>query len=157
MDKLTQQTKQEARTLSRFMGSRYAKWITSVLLLPVLFSLAPFAEYFLLLTILLPLIMQIVSKETRIETNSKSILTLTRQKYHFSNAKYHAEKRANSLLLLFFCLWQYTLTSADLPSILRIYPGILIIVNIISRLAGTWLFRLYLHLQFTSLNTLDDI
>lgn len=157
MDHLTRQTKQEIRTLSRFMGSRYAKRITCVLLIPVLFPLAPSAEYLLLLTILLPLIMQIVSKETSAETNSASVLTLTRQKYHFTDIKYRAEKRANPLLLLFFCLWQCTLSSADLPSILRIYPGILIIVNIISRLAGTWLFRLYLHLQFTSLNTLDDI
>ena len=157
MDNLKRQTKQEIRMLSRFIGSRFAKWITSVLLLPVFFSLAPSAEYFLLLTILLPLIMQIISKEISTETSSTSVLTLTRQKYHFSDAKYHAEKRANSLLLLFLCLWQYTLTRADLPSILRIYPAILIIANIISRLAGTWLFRLYLHLQFTSLNTLDDI
>ncbi len=157
MDNLTKQTKQEIRTLSRFMGNRYAKWVTCILLLPVLFSLAPSSEYFFLLTILLPLITQAIFKVTSTETNSKSILTLTRQKYHFSDAKYHAEKRANSLLLLFLCLWQYTLTSADLPSVLRIYPGILIIANIISRLAGTWLFRLYLHLQFTSLNTLDDI
>ena len=157
MDHLTRQTKQEIRTLSRLMGNRYAKWITCIFLLPVLFSLAPSSEYFLLLTILLPLIMQAVFKETSTETNSTSVLTRTRQKYHFSDAKYRAEKNANPLLLLFLCLWQFTITSADLPSILRIYPGILIIVNIISRLAGTWLFRLYLHFQFTSLNTLDDI
>lgn len=157
MDNITRQTKQDIHTLSRFMGSRYAKWVTCILLLPVLFSLAPSSEYFLLLTILLPLIIQVALKETGMETDSKSALALTKQKYHFSDAKYRAEKRAHSLLLLFLCLWQYTLTQADLPSILRIYPGILIIANIISRLAGAWLFRLYLHYQFTSLNTLDDI
>ena len=157
MNNLTRQTKQELRTLSRFMGNRYAKWITCILLLPVLLSLAPSSEYLLLLTILLPQIIQVVFKETGTETSTTSVLTLTRKKYHFSHAKYLAEKRANPLLLLFLCLWQYTLISTDLPSVLRIYPGILIIANIISRLAGTWLFRLYLHLQFTSLNTLDDI
>ena len=157
MNNLTRQTKQELRTLSRFMGNRYAKWITCILLLPVLLSLAPSSEYLLLLTILLPQIIQVVFKETGTETSTTSVLTLTREKYHFSHAKYLAEKRANPLLLLFLCFWQYTLISTDLPSVLRIYPGILIIVNIISRLAGTWLFRLYLHLQFTSLNTLDDI
>lgn len=156
MDHLTQQTKQEVRKLSRFMGYRYAKWLTCILLLPVLFSLAHSAEYFLALTILLPLILQVLSKDSGNKTSITSVLTLSRQKYHYSDIKYHAEKRANSLLLLFLCLWQYTLTWADLPSILRIYPGILIIVNIISRLAGTWLFRLYLHYRFTSLNTLDD-
>lgn len=156
MDNITRQTKRDIHTLSRFMGCRYAKWLSCILLLPVLISLAPSAEYFLALTILLPLILQVLPKDSGSETRTTSVLTLTKQKYHYSDTKYHAEKRANSLLLLFLCLWQYTLTRADLPSILHIYPGILIITNIISRLAGTWLFRLYLHYRFTSLNTLDD-
>lgn len=156
MDTYTRQLKQEIRGLSRFMGTRIAKWITSMLLLPVFFALAPASEYVLLLALLLPLLLQALFQKSEPDSKPVPILAITREKYHFSDAKFRAEKRANPLILLFLCLWQYTLLPADLSSILRIYPSILIAINIISRLAATLLFRLYLHHQFTQLNMLEE-
>ncbi len=157
MDNLTRQTKQEIHVLSRFIGTRSARWITAILLLPVCFFLAPSAEYFLALTVLLPRILKLLLKKTDSGAASAPVLSQTLQKYHYSDIKYQAEKRTTPLLILFLCLWQCLLAPAGLHPILRIYPGIVIMVNIISRLTVTLLFRLYVHYQFITLNTLDDI
>lgn len=156
MDTNTRQLRQETRNLSRFMGTKIAKWITSLLLLPVFFVLAPSSEYLLALALLLPLLLQAVFRKSDSDSKAAPILTLTQEKYHYSDAKFRAEKRANPLLLLFLCLWQYTMMSSELSPILRIYPALLIIINIISRLTATLLFRLYLHYQFTRLNMLEE-
>lgn len=157
MDNLTRKTKQEIRTLSRFIGTRYARWITFALLIPVFFPLFPSSQYIMLITILLPLLLRAVFQKSSTNPDREPTLPLIRQKYHYSDAKYHAEKNTTPLLLLFLCIWQVRIMPTDLSPVLRIYPGILIIVNIITRLGGTLLFRFYLHFQFTQLHTLDDI
>lgn len=157
MDTVTRQTKQEIRTLSRFVGTLYARRITFVLLIPVFFPMFPSSQYLMLLTILLPLLLQAVFQKSGTDEEISPILPLTRQKYHFSASKYRAEKNAGSLLLLFLCIWQTKTMSEGLSPILRIYPAILVIANIIIRLGGTLCFRLYLHHQFTRLYTLDDL
>ena len=156
MDTNTRQLKQEIQALSRFMGARIARWITSALLLLVFFALAPSSDHILALTLTLPLLLQAVFQKSDTDAKPIPILTLTREKYHFSDAKFRAEKRAIPILLLVLCLWQYTLISTDLSPILRIYPAILIIINIISRLTATLIFRLYLHYQFTQFNMLEE-
>lgn len=156
MDSKTRKTKQEIRTLSRFIGTRYARWITFALLIPVFFPLFPSSQYLMLVTILLPLLLQAVFLKSSANMEFDPALPLIRQKYHYSDAKYRAEKNTTPLLLLFLCIWQIQIMPANLSPVLRIYPGILIIANIIIRLGGTLLFRLYLHQQFTRLHTLDD-
>lgn len=157
MDSMTRQTKQELRTLSRFMGTRYARWVTFALLLPVFFPMFPSSQYLMLVTILLPLLLQAVFQKSNAIIERDPTLPLMRQKYHYSDAKYRAEKNTAPLLLLFLCIWQIQIMPANLSPVLRIYPGLLIIANITIRLGGTLLFRLYLHHQFTRLRTLDDL
>lgn len=157
MDNLTQKTKQEIRTLSRFIGARYARWITFALQIPVFFPLYPSSQYIMLVTILLPLLLRAVLQKSSTNINQEPALPLIRQKYHYTDAKYRAEKNTTPLLLLFLCIWQIQILSVNLSPVLRIYPGILLIANVIIRLGGTLLFRFYLHHQFTQLHTLDDI
>lgn len=153
----TIQTKREIWQLSRYIGTIYAKWVTVVLLIPVLFSLAPSSEYLILLALLLPAFLQAVSQNRKDHADIAPVLLLTCTKYHFSNTKYQAEKNAYPLILLFLCIWQYRLMQTELFPALRIYPGIIIIINILCRLVATGLFRLHLHHQFTQFHMLDDL
>lgn len=152
----TMQIKQETRILARFVGTIWAKWITFLLLIPANFALAPISVYLMALTALLPLTLQAVFGDKTAKTDSPIFLTQIKQKYHFSYQKYRAEKNANPLLLVFLCIWQYMLVPSGLPAFWRIYPGLLIMINIMTRLITTIIFRLTLHYRFLHLKMLEE-
>lgn len=156
MSEETIQIKQETNMLSRFVGTIFAKWTTFILLIPAFFYVTPVSVYIMLLTLLLPLLFQAVLGDQNSDSNPPLLLTYTEQKYHFSPKKYRAEKNANPFLLLSLLIWQFTLPIADFPVPWRIYPGGLLVVNIIIRLIVTILFRLHLHNRFFHLNILDE-
>lgn len=154
MDTESRQIKREARILSRFIGTIWAKWATFFLLIPAYPYLAPISVYLMALTALVPLVLDAIQGD-KTTIAEPAFLAQTKQKYHFSYKKYQAEKNANPLLLLFLCIWQYRLIPSGLPSFWHIYPGILIIINILSRLIITAIFRLTLHHRFFHLNMLE--
>ena len=142
--------------LSRYIGAIFARRITVILLIPALFCINFTILYIVCMILLIPLLIKTLTVNKAAEQNESSPFTNIRKKYHFTFAKYQAEKRANPFILLLLIFWQYRMISADVATFWQIYPGLLIIINILCRLLITVLFRIYLHHRFLHLDLLAD-
>lgn len=152
----TKQSKQEIWSISRYIGAVCARYITVVLLMPALIFLNGSVLYVILPLLALPLIIRAFAPDTTPDGSRNSMFIHTQQKYHYSFRKYQAEKNANPLILLLLILWQYRMINADLPVFWRVYPGMLLLIYILSRIGISILFRIYLHHRFLHLDTLED-
>lgn len=150
------QIKQEIWMLSRYIGTVYARWITVLLLIPALLYFNFTILYIICMVLFIPMLISIFATSRTSIQEENVIFTHVRQKYHYTLSKYLAEKRANPFILLLLILWQYKMAAADVAVFWQIYPGILVITNILCRLLLTLLFRLHLHHRFLQLDFLED-
>lgn len=150
------QIKQEIWMLSRYIGAVSARRITVALLIPALFYLNSTILYIICMVLLIPLLIRIFTTNRTPNQEESGIFTHIRQKYHFTFSKYQAEKRANPFILLLLILWQYRIASTDLVVFWQLYPGLLILINILCRILIAILFRIYLHHRFLHLDLLDE-
>lgn len=156
MSTKNRQSRQEIWMLSRYVGAVFARRITVILLIPALFYLNFTILYIMGMVLLIPLLIKAVTAGRSPKQEESGIFTHIRQKYHFSLSKYQAEKRANPFILLLLTLWQYKMASTDLVVFWKLYPGLLILINILCRILSALLFRIYLHHRFLNLELLDD-
>lgn len=152
----SKQIKQEIWMLSRYIGAVSARWITVILLIPALFYLNSTILYIICMVLLIPLLIRAFTTNRTPNQEENGVFTHVWQKYHFTLSKYQAEKRANPFTLLLLILWQYRMASSNLVVFWQLYPGLLIIINILCRILITILFRIYLHHRFFHLDLLDD-
>lgn len=158
MSAKNRQIKQEIWMLSRYVSAVFSRRLTAILLIPALFYLNYTILYIICMILLIPLLIRLFATVTggNPEQEESTIFPHIREKYHFSFSKYQAEKRANPFILLLLILWQCRMTSADLVTFWKLYPGLLVLINILCRILGSFLFRIYLHRSFLHLDLLDD-
>ncbi|MCH5267125.1 MAG: hypothetical protein J1E62_02170 [Lachnospiraceae bacterium] len=153
MSKPQSSIKREMAMLSRYIGFVAARFLTAALAMLSILRLSPSCAYIAVLGILLPMLLQAVINEDK-KKEPEWQLPKTMKKYHFSYIRYRCEQGAAPILLLFLAIWQYALTRSTLSSPWNIYPAMLFVLNIVSRIIIMLCFRIYLHFEFTNMKQL---
>ena len=154
MSKQRSAIKRETAMLSRYIGFWVSRILTAVLALFSILYLSPSCVYIATLEFLLAPLLQIVMADNK-KREPEWQLPQTMAKYHFSYTRFRCEKIAAPILLLFIMTWQYALTRAEVAFPWNIFPAMLFVFNIVSRIIITLCFRIHLHNNFTIMKQLD--
>lgn len=155
MSKQHSAIKRETVMLSRYIGFMASRLLTSALALFSILQLSPACAYIALLGICLPIVLQMVINNDK-KKEPEWQLPKTMKKYHFSYIKFRCEMITAPIFLLFVATWQYSLTRGEMPFPWSIFPALLFVINIVSRILISLCFRIHLHHAFTSMKQLDS-